>query len=76
MGITRYGRPCEVARFRAGETVTNPIALALGLILAASIGAPSLAEQRGGPHSGNTRPQTPAEKQMGPCVNHRTLCNW
>jgi hypothetical protein len=50
----------------------------LGLLLVTASGLPAMAEQRGGPKTGGTRPQTPAElfNSDNPCGAQQRPCGW
>ena len=50
----------------------------LGLLLLNASVFPAMAEQRGGPQTGGTRPQTPAElfNSDNPCGAQKRPCGW
>jgi hypothetical protein len=58
--------------------MNSPLLSILSLLLLITSGLPAMAEQRGGPNSGGSRPQTPAElrKSDNPCGAEQRPCGW
>lgn len=82
------GAPVSVALERGHErplsgpfakpAMTTLLFPVLSVLLLLGSGLPSLAEQRGGPNSGGSRPQTPAElsNSDNPCGAQLRPCGW
>jgi hypothetical protein len=62
----------------AKTAMYGPLLSILSLLLLVGSGMPAMAEQRGGPNSGGSRPQTPAEllKSDNPCGAEQRPCGW
>ena len=61
----------------AKTAIKNLLLPILGILMLTALGMPAMAEQRGGPNSGGSRPQTPAELRNSdnPC-GAKHPCGW